>query len=597
MKVLIDKNVKCNMFREILGSCSDEEKGRICTMLNEEETRDEKVLHLLMLLFCVKKHDITQNIKNDPNNRIHIPIEDYNDTDYNAAKNSRKDGNDDMRDLIQCMGAKMQTDQGWDIDLQNDDQNYTTLQIYKIPAKWKDVNESTYTNKWNGPSWTYVYRDSLIATMIAIDDNDTIQARIDKLQENLENEIKKYCEPFGDARREELKRRLSNACDEEVGDEDVETWLTERSMKNLQGCCDKLLRIINECGVSINPETYFGIQLWVADKIASGNKQIILTGAPGTGKTRMATNIAEMIGSPLPWDNGKKYEFVQFHPSYDYTDFMEGLRPVTVKTKGADGSETEEITFKKMDGIFKRFCRWAAYQNKREGNADKVYYFIIDEINRADLSKVFGELMYCLESDKRGRQIKTQYQNLDTYFEESVETYFEDEPGDSAENLKNFKEIFKDGFYIPKNVVVIGTMNDIDRSVESMDYALRRRFTWKEVEVKKGFLESAFESMMPIGVRLFSARDLAERVDILNQQLKSEKEYGLNEHYFISQGQFAGLMETMSKDITLDKFIEEAWDNNIKLLIAEYVRGEDNVDGFLENCKEAFMEGETVAND
>lgn len=217
--------------------------------------------------------------------------------------------------------------------------------------------------------------------------------------------------------------------------------------------------------------------------IVAKAKQIILTGAPGTGKTYIAKNIAKEKGTDLTWKNkvnGKypKYEFVQFHPSYDYTDFVEGLRPVE--------DENGEIKFQKVDGIFKKFCREVVNAKNKEGK----YFFIIDEINRADLSKVFGELMYCLESDKRGadNKIQTQYANLPTYNPKTKSKYEPDtkdkNKSDTNEDKYNL-DVFADGFYIPENVYIIGTMNDIDRSVESMDFALRRRFIWKEIKVPK----------------------------------------------------------------------------------------------------------------
>ena len=386
--------------------------------------------------------------------------------------------------------------------------------------------------------------------------------------------------------------------------------------------------------------SYNGYQADLKRLIDNGAKQVILTGAPGTGKTKMAKEIASDLSSKTDandnscvenpgttYDNKLKmfierkrayisetdtstdfgqpdkisnvspdikslfdalpYTLVQFHPSYDYTDFVEGLRPVEVNN---------EVTFKKIDGIFKEFCRDVL----RFGNPDNKYFFIIDEINRADLSKVFGELMYCLEADKRGEnnKIKTQYQNLPSY------------EFDTAGNAVLIKEdVFSDGFFIPENVYIIGTMNDIDRSVESMDFALRRRFLWKEIKVTRELLTDAFKNILSITMEENSdknnieqiAEQIAEQVNALNDCINtSGSRYGLNQQYFISQGQFSGLPVSIWKKLEsndIRTFLNEVFNLRIEPLLREYLRGESEteIDDFVNECRNT-IESEKVTS-
>lgn len=316
--------------------------------------------------------------------------------------------------------------------------------------------------------------------------------------------------------------------------------------------------------------------------IENGATQIILTGAPGTGKTKMAKEIAEELGNEIE-SKKKKYELVQFHPSYDYTDFVEGLRPVE-----KDG----QIVFRKIDGIFKKFCQEVVKLEKSK--SESKYFFIIDEINRADLSKVFGELMYCLETDKRGEKnrVQTQYANLPRY---------------NPEDPENPEDAFKEGFYIPENVYIIGTMNDIDRSVESMDFALRRRFVWKEIKVAKDLksLENVLKEMLMTpkieteneekmkGVVSEIANHIAKYIISVNRII--EEHQGLNQHYDISQGQFAnipgknkcienGLKAKKEGEKIAEELINVVWELRLKSLLYEYVRGEGKEEEFVKKC-------------
>lgn len=427
--------------------------------------------------------------------------------------------------------------------------------------------------------------------------------------------------------------------------------------------------------------------------LLEANKNLILTGAPGTGKTYLAKKIAEAMNA--------EYEFVQFHPSYDYTDFVEGLRPTPPDRNG-------NIGFERKDGIFKEFCKkplsrtniqayspdnsnqpikkeinndysysfytlyqklkerikkrevtlytvyprskmevqvlgndimykkgdsftsnyinedyvqkiFNYYHNKNISNITHVpfkdfcdiigntlnytYYrgivqellnmsdkktviinpepshkdiityqsevnknisikpkstnhnfiFIIDEINRGELSKIFGELFFSIDPGYRGKRglIKTQYQNL----------------------ITDKSDPFYEGFYVPENVYIIGTMNDIDRSVESMDFAMRRRFAWKEVKANEN------TNMLDDLGNLKA--EVVEKMRQLNNAIWNEKNNdgieGLSSAYHIGGAYFRKLKLYLNDEQNNPKeAYKKLWENHLKGVLFEYLRGSLN---------------------
>ena len=427
--------------------------------------------------------------------------------------------------------------------------------------------------------------------------------------------------------------------------------------------------------------------------LLTANHNIILNGAPGTGKTYLAKKIAEEMGA--------KVKMVQFHPSYDYTDFVEGLRPIK--------DDKGNIGFERKDGVFKEFCRkallssetsssndlfadlndnptvwkvslcgtgdnpirkdclehgririgWSSYgdvddfndfeefkdggktilrsfqhtmqvgdivlscysekeidaigivegdyeynsefadypryrkvkwlvkdirEDIRSLNRNKVmtlstvykmpiklkdivdivnrntlhktkngngkctpFVFIIDEINRGEISKIFGELFFSIDPGYRGEKgkVQTQYQNL---VEDS--------------------DVFKDGFFVPENVYIIGTMNDIDRSVESMDFAMRRRFAWHEVTAE----ESAKNMKLN--------EELTLRMTHLNEVISNTE--GLGSAYHVGGSFF---LKVQKGDMTVDSL----WNLNLKSLMKEYLRGLPDADETLEKMENAYF--------
>lgn len=246
-------------------------------------------------------------------------------------------------------------------------------------------------------------------------------------------------------------------------------------------------------------------------------KQVIIYGPPGTGKTFLAKELAKYLTKTGDEGKGDRWDIVQFHPSYSYEDFIQGIRPEIVKEKSQDELSTDDqsstevngqIKYKWEKGRFRKFCEQA------ESHKGKPCVLIIDEINRANLSSVFGELMYLLE-----------------YRDEEIKL-----AGNGEEP-----------FGIPENVLIIGTMNTADRSVSPIDNALRRRFAFLHLPPKLEILDSHYKGTN------FPIKELKEALEDVNKKITDEN-FQLGVSFFLK----------MSDQESYIKQIEDIWEMEIE---------------------------------
>lgn len=522
----------------------------------------------------------------------------------------------------------------WELGWHNNEENKQYQKMLKLFNKIKPGDvlfaKSTYVKKKNLP---FVKKDDLKVSVMKIRGMATVKEVLDDGHTIIVDWKKEYIERewfffTGQEtiwfpsdikyRTKETNQLIKFAASDEIIIQDYDYFLNHPNWKKYK----KL-----ESETMLRNDFLFNYS-----GILRKSKNLILRGAPGTGKTYLAKEIAK----ELTEGHEEQIGFVQFHPSYDYTDFVEGLRPVS----NGDGA----IEFRLQDGIFKDFCQkaketqliggqdnfdeaWDSYleyinvaeekeyitktsylsvnsrQNlsvnydsgvpgwslpskyvyelykdknynkqeyyksggktvletlrKRFGlkdyvspieiDTDKKFVFIIDEINRGEISKIFGELFFSIDPDYRGEKgsVSTQYANLHETDEK---------------------------FYIPENVYIIGTMNDIDRSVDTFDFAMRRRFRFVEV--------TAESQLYILDEKLGEhAEEAKTRLRNLNVAIENVQE--LNSHYHIGPSYFRNLKE-------LDYDYELLWSDYLKPLLEDYLRGSYEEDEILNTLKKAY---------
>ena len=344
-------------------------------------------------------------------------------------------------------------------------------------------------------------------------------------------------------------------------------------------------------------------------------KNTILYGAPGTGKTYSTIKSIEDEIVSAGGNIDKQFCLVQFHPSYSYEDFIDGIKP----TKVENGVANLEL----VNGKFKEMCIRAFNDLSKNKEDARKYYFVADEINRAELSRVFGELLLCLEEDKRlrfedGKLIGTKVQTQNSALWEPKHAVvivnkdngdmitFDEKEGkwisikDNSSVNNNPTDYNKEQhtmyFGVPENLYFIGTMNDIDRSIDSFDMALRRRFFWKKCECDYNVITNHYQNDK---LEQNNIADFIRQCENLNKHISSASDNGLN----LGSSYELGHSYFMSSDKKLTAASKnEMWENHIQPLIREYLRAytEIEIKDKLKIAKAKFLsdtEQEDINND
>lgn len=329
-------------------------------------------------------------------------------------------------------------------------------------------------------------------------------------------------------------------------------------------------------------ENQGGLSNKIDDLISRGDKNIILTGAPGTGKTFACQSYAREQVSNFIYENnlekaeGKQSAYltvdyfiktVQFHPGYDYSDFIEGLRPKKVDSN---------IIYDRKDGIFKDFCRQVVEFNKNHKYANLAesakFFFIIDEINRGEVSKIFGEAFSMIETDKRA-PVDSKSEDVSNKVDTQYSSLIEDKDNDP----------FQHGFYIPENVYILATMNEIDRSLEAMDFAFRRRFSWLTVNVQDTLNEIIVNSVLDDCTNSVFKHmsEIEKSFNELNKLIKKN----LGPDYMLGGSYLTSLKNSSKTSVKTLK--EELWNNHLAPIIKDYIKGSEDK---IEDYKSKFVD-------
>lgn len=302
----------------------------------------------------------------------------------------------------------------------------------------------------------------------------------------------------------------------------------------------------------------------------SNNPNVIMYGPPGTGKTYSVVNSLDFVCQ----GDSSRYEVLQFHPSFTYEDFIEGIKPKGVSKDG-------NIRFELINGVFKNFCI------KAKNTPGKAFYFVVDEINRANLSAVFGETLSLLEKDYRHNNksnknlLRTQYSTLiEALIKEDKEKY---------KHLAYFIDNNEVKFGVPENVFFIGMMNDVDKSIDAFDLALRRRFKWIRKDCDYEVIE---EEARFRGKEEFSnIGQYVKSCEKLNNYISNE--LGLGKSYEFGHSFFMKISDISKRKEITPNNVEVLFNLYLRPTLKEYLRAvfaESELDNKLDEALNRFKE-------
>ena len=320
--------------------------------------------------------------------------------------------------------------------------------------------------------------------------------------------------------------------------------------------------------------------------LSPNKKNIIFYGAPGTGKTYIVKKTLDNN------ENIEETKYVQFHPSFTYEDFIEGIKPLGVDSNG-------NLKLGVVNGCFKELCMHA------KSNLDKQYYFVVDEINRANLSSVFGETLSLLENDYRWNDTDKKNNYLETPLSKVIETMINNEESleKKQELIEKYAFIYKDGhvyFGIPENIHFIGMMNDCDKSIDSFDLALRRRFTWKRMNFDQKPIEYFLKEN---GINEKNRTDFIKSclklnhfitgIDYGNSEIGKLDSLNMGSAFEIGHAIFMKLENENLTNRSLKRAKEALWNEHLEPVVKEYLRSsylESDIDSKLKEARDLFLE-------